>query len=255
MSPSSTASSIPISHPPASSPRILRTQRDVREISGIEKLDQLARLLKAAAQSAARVANVSALGGQIGLDHKTAAKYLAVFEHLYLLRRVAPWSANRLTRLIKAPKIHFIDSGLLSALADLTPASAGRDRELFGRVLESFVYSELLKQSSWAEGDYGLFHYRDRDQTEVDLVIEDGGRRVVGIEVKAAATVGSSDLRGLRKLAALAADRFVAGIVLYDGEQTLPVGQRLWAVPLSTLWAARGSQPPPNSASPPALAA
>lgn len=218
-------------------------QRDVREISSIEKLDQLARLLKAAAQTAAAVANVSALGGQIGLDHKTAAKYLAVFEHLYLLRRVAPWSANRLTRLIKAPKIQFIDSGLLSALADLTPASALRDRALFGRVLESFVYGELLKLSSWAEGDYGLYHYRDRDQIEVDLVIEDGGRRVVGIEVKAAATVSGSDLRGLRKLAALAADRFAAGIVLYDGELTLPVGPRLWAAPLSALWGENGDRP------------
>ena len=211
-------------------------QRDVREISGIEKLDQLAKLLRAAAQAAGQVANVSALGAGIGLDHKTTGKYLAVFEHMYLLRRVEPWSANRLSRIVKAPKIQFIDSGLLSALADLTPASAGRDRALLGRVLESFVYSELLKQSTWAEGDYGLFHYRDRDQVEVDLVIEDAARRVVGVEVKAAASVGARDLRGLKKLAALAADRFAAGIVLYDGEDTVPVGERLWAAPLSALW-------------------
>lgn len=211
-------------------------QRDVREISGVEKLDQLAKLLKAVAQAAAQVANVSALGAGIGLDHKTAGKYLAVFEHLYLLRRVEPWSANRLARIVKAPKIQFIDSGLLSALVDLTPASAGHDRALLGRVLESFIYSELLKQSTWAEGEYGLFHYRDRDQVEIDLVIENAARRVVGVEVKAAASVGASDLRGLKKLAALAADRFAAGIVLYDGEDTVPVGERLWAAPLATLW-------------------
>jgi len=211
-------------------------QRDVREISGIEKLDQLAKLLRATAQAAGQVANVSALGAGIGLDHKTTGKYLAVFEHMYLLRRVEPWSANRLSRIVKAPKIQFIDSGLLSTLVDLTPASAGRDRARLGRVLESFVYSELLKQSTWAEGDYGLFHYRDRDQVEVDLVIEDAARRVVGVEVKAAASVGARDLRGLKKLAALAADRFAAGIVLYDGEDTVPVGERLWAAPLSALW-------------------
>ena len=156
---------------------------------------------------------------------------------MYLLRRVEPWSSNRLSRIVKAPKIQFIDSGLLSTLVDLTPASAGRDRALLGRVLESFVYSELLKQSTWAEGDYGLFHYRDRDQVEVDVVIEDGARRVVGVEVKAAASFGASDLRGLKKLAALAADRFAAGIVLYDGEDTVPLGERLWAVPITGITA------------------
>jgi hypothetical protein len=103
-------------------------------------------------------------------------------------------------------------------------------------VLESFVYSELLKQCTWAEGDYGLFHYRDRDEVEVGLVIEDAARRVVGVEVKAAATMSVSELRGLRKLAALAADRFAAGIVLYEGDDTAPLGERLWAVPFSALW-------------------
>jgi predicted AAA+ superfamily ATPase len=211
-------------------------QRDVREISGIEKLDRLARLLRAAAQAAAQVANLSALGAAVGLDHKTTGKYLAAFEHMYLLRRVEPWSANRLSRIVKAPKLQFIDSGLLAVLAGLTPASAGRDRALFGRVLESFVYSELLKQSTWGADEYGILHYRDRDQVEVDLVIEDAARRIVGVEVKAAASVSASDLKGLRKLAALAADRFAAGVVLYDGEDTVPLGGRLWAAPLATLW-------------------
>jgi predicted AAA+ superfamily ATPase len=211
-------------------------QRDVREISGIEKLDQLARLLRAVAQAAARVANLSALGAAVGLDHKTTGKYLAAFEHMYLLRRIEPWSANRLSRIVKAPKLQFIDSGLLAVLAGLTPASAGRDRALFGRVLESFVYSELLKQSTWGADEYRILHYRDRDQVEVDLVIEDAARRIVGVEVKAAASVSGSDLKGLRKLAALAADRFAAGVVLYDGEDTVSLGGRLWAAPLATLW-------------------
>lgn len=213
-------------------------QRDVRDIAGIEKLDQLARLLRVLAQVAGQLCNFSQLGGQVGLDHKTAGKYLAVFEQMYLLRRIDSWSGNRLSRIVKTPKMQFIDSGLLSALVELTDVAALRDRALFGRVLESFVYAELLKQVSWAERDYRLYYYRDKDQVEVDFVIENASGQIVGVEVKAAASVGESDLRGLKKLASLAGEQFVGGVVLYDGTETLPLGDRRWAVPISTLWGA-----------------
>ena len=211
-------------------------QRDVRDIASIDKLDHLPRLLRSLAQMAGQLCNFTQLGGQVGLDSKTANKYLAVFEQMFLLRRVQPWSNNRLSRIVKTPKIQFIDSGLLSTLVDLNEASAARDRSLFGRVLESYVYSELLKQATWAERDYALHTYRDKDQVEVDFVIEDPAGQVVGVEVKAAASVSAGDLSGLKKLATLAGKKFVAGIVLYDGNDTLPIGQRLWAVPISTLW-------------------
>lgn len=212
-------------------------QRDVRDIASIDKLDQLPRLLRSLAQMAGHLCNFTQLGGQVGLDSKTANKYVAVFEQMFLLRRVEPWSSNRLSRIVKTPKIQFIDSGLLSTLVDLTSASAARDRALFGRVLESYVYSELLKQATWAEGSYALFAYRDKDQHEVDFVIENAAGQIVGVEVKAAASVSAGDLAGLKKLAALSGKQFVAGLVLYDGNDTLPIGERLWAVPISTLWA------------------
>ena len=211
-------------------------QRDVRDIANIDKLDQLPRLLKSLAQMTGQLCNFAQLGGQVGLDSKTANKYLAVFEQMFLLRRIAPWSSNRLSRIVKTPKIQFMDSGLLSTLVDLNEASAARDRPLFGRVLESYVCSELLKQATWAERDYVLHTYRDKDQIEVDFVIEDPAGHIVGVEVKAAASVSAGDLAGLKKLAALAGKKFIAGIVLYDGKDTLPIGERLWAVPISTLW-------------------
>lgn len=211
-------------------------QRDVRDIASIDKLDQLPRLLRSLAQMAGNLCNFTQLGGQVGLDSKTANKYVAVFEQMFLLRRVEPWSNNRLSRIVKTPKIQFIDSGLLSTLVDLTTASAAHDRTLFGRVLESYVYSELLKQATWAEGSYALFAYRDKDQLEVDFVIENAAGQIVGVEVKAAASVSTSDLAGLKRLAALSGKQFVAGLVLYDGNETLPIGERLWAVPISTLW-------------------
>lgn len=211
-------------------------QRDVRDVSGIEKLDQLPRFLRALAQTAGQMCNYTQLGGQVGLDSKTAAKYVGVFEQMYLLRRVDVWARNRLSRVVKSAKLQFIDSGLLATLLELTAEEAQQDRTRFGNVLESFVYGELLKATTTAEGGYSLMYYRDADKVEVDVVIENAAGHLVGVEVKASATVKESDLRGLRKLASLAGNQFKMGILLYDGDETLPLGDNIWAAPLATLW-------------------
>jgi predicted AAA+ superfamily ATPase len=213
-------------------------ERDVRDIANIDKLDQLPRFLRALAQMAGQMCNYSQLGGQVGIDHKTAAKYLGIFEQMYLLKRVDVWARNRLKRMVKMPKLQFIDAGLLATLMDLTAEETQKDKTRFGHVLETFVYAELLKHASTAEGDYQLLYYRDADQVEVDMVIENAAGQVVGVEIKASATVKESDLRGLRKLAGLAGSDFKMGVLLYDGDETLPLGDNIWAAPLSTLWGA-----------------
>ncbi len=211
-------------------------QRDVRDIAGIEKLDQLPRFLSALAQTAGQMCNYTKLGGQVGLDGKTASRYISVFEQMYLLKRVDVWARNRLNRVVKTPKLQFIDPGLLATLLDLSTEEALKDRTRFGHVLETFVFGELLKHTTTSEGDYRLMYYRDADKCEVDVVIENAAGQLVGVEVKAAATVKPSDLRGLRKLASLAGDQFKMGILLYDGDETMPLGDGIWAAPLSTLW-------------------
>ena len=210
--------------------------RDVRDVAGIEKLDQLPRFLRALSQTAGQMCNYTQLGGQVGLDGKTAAKYISVFEHMYLLKRVDVWARNRLNRVVKAPKLQFIDAGLLTTLLDLTPDEVEKDRTRFGNVLETFVFGELLKHTTTAESDYRLLYYRDADKVEVDVVIENAVGQVVGVEIKSAATVKEGDLRGLRKLAGLAGDSFKMGVLLYDGDETMPLGDGIWAAPLSTLW-------------------
>ena len=211
-------------------------QRDVRDVAGIDRLDQLPRLLRALAQIAGQMCNYSQLGGQVGLDHKTVARYIGVFEQMYLLERVEVWASNRLNRIVKTPKIQFVDSGLLSSLVDFAPAQARRDRQRFGKLLETFVFGELLKHTTTAEGDYRLLYYRDHDQFEVDVIVENAVGQLIGVEIKSAASVAVGDLRGLKRLAGVAGDRFEMGVVLYDGTETLPLGERLWAAPLSTLW-------------------
>lgn len=211
-------------------------RRDVRDVAGIDKLDQLPRFLRALTQVAGQMCNYTQLGAQLGLDHKTAARYIGVFEQMYLLRRIDVWARNRLNRVVKTPKLQFIDSGLLSTLADVTPALVQQDRSRFGNVLETFVFAELLKHTTTADGDYRLLYYRDHDQHEVDFVIENAAGQLIGVEVKAAATVKESDLRGLKRLASVAGEQFMLGVILYDGSETLPLGEGLWAAPLSSLW-------------------
>lgn len=211
-------------------------QRDVHDVAGIDKLDQLPRFLRALAHVSGQMCNYSQLGGQVGLDHKTAARYIGVFEQMYLLKRVEVWAGNRLKRLIKTPKVQFVDSGLLSTLTGVTPVLARQDRSRFGNILETFVFGELLKNTTISEGYYRLLYYRDHDQLEVDFVIEDSTGQLVGVEVKAAATVKKSDLRGLKRLASVAGKQFKQGVILYDGTETLPLGDKCWAVPISTLW-------------------
>lgn len=212
-------------------------QRDVRDVASIEKLDQLPRFLRALAQTAGQMCNYTQLAGQVGLDGKTAARYIGVFEQMYLLKRIDVWARNRLNRVVKTPKLQFIDSGLLATLLDLgSTEEVQQDRTRFGNVLETFVFGELLKHTTTADGDYRLMYYRDADKVEVDVVIENAAGHLVGVEVKAAATVKESDLRGLRKLSSLAGHQFKMGVLLYDGDETMPLGDGIWAAPLSTLW-------------------
>ena len=211
-------------------------QRDVRDVASIEKLDQLPRFLRALAQTAGQMCNYTQLGGQVGLDGKTASRYIGVLEQMYLLRRIDVWARNRLNRVVKTPKLQFIDSGLLATLLDLSSYEVQQDRTRFGNVLETFVFAELLKHTTTANGDYRLMYYRDSDKFEVDVVIENAAGYLIGVEVKAAATVKENDLRGLRKLSTLAGDQFKMGVLLYDGEETMPLGDGIWAAPLSTLW-------------------
>lgn len=217
-------------------------QRDVLDVGNIQKLDELPRLLKALAQVSGQLCNYAQLGGQLGLDHKTVARYIGIFEQMYLFKRVPVWATNRLNRLVKSPKFQFLDSGLLSTLLDLSVEEVLKNRSRFGHVLESFIYGELLKQSHFSDRKYQFFFYRDHDQYEVDLVIENAKGKLVGIEIKAAASVQKHDLRGLEKLRGGLKDQFAMGIIFYDGDKIMSYGDRLWVVPISSLWGKIPSQ-------------
>lgn len=211
-------------------------QRDVRDIARIEHLGSMPRLLRVLAEQSGQLVNYSGFGTQLGMNHVTTRKYMGVLENLYLVHALPPWYTNALKRVTKSPKLHFLDAGLLAALRGITPDRLRRDRTPFGAVLETFVLGELLKLASWAEDRYALSHFRDKERNEVDIVIEDGIGRIVGVEVKASATVTARDFSGLRRLASAAGESFALGLVLYDHETTVPFGEKMAAAPISTLW-------------------
>lgn len=211
-------------------------QRDVRDVAEVDKLDQMPRLLRVLAHHSGQLTNFMQTGAQINLDAKTTRRYIGVLEQLFLVRRLEPWFQNRLKRLVKTPKLHFLDAGLLAAVLGATAERIVKDRSIFGPVLETFVLSEIMKQIAWLDGTYAVHHYRDKDQDEVDIVVENDRGALVGLEVKAAATVSTGDFKGLRKLAHASRNRFMLGAVLYDGESTVSFGERLFAAPISCIW-------------------
>lgn len=211
-------------------------QRDVRDVADVEKLDQLPRLLRALAHHAGQLTNFTQIGGQLGLDDKTTRKYVTVLEQLFLVHRVEPWFRNQLKRLVKTPKLHFLDSGLLAAMLGTTVERVAKDRSVLGPILETFVFSEILKQTAWLDEACLLHHYRDKDQDEIDIVVEAHDGKLIGIEVKAAATVNTGDFKALRKLSDVCADNFKLGVVLYDGATIVPFGKHMFAAPMSCAW-------------------
>jgi len=211
--------------------------RDLREIAELEKLTELPKLVRMLAEHAGQLANYSQFGTTINVNYKTAQRYVRLLEQVFLLANAPPWFNNARKQLVKMPKLHFLDSGLLAAARGLTFKRIVADRRTFGALLENFVFAELLKLIHASDFNLNVFHYRDRDMREVDIVLERDDGMVVGIEVKAGATVRAADFSGLKALARACGERFACGVILYDSTQAIPFGRKLWAAPLSSLWA------------------
>jgi len=177
--------------------------------------------------------------GKRSPDHVAAigaAVHVTLLEQVFLLEELPPWHSNRLSRLVKTPKLHLGDTGVAGSVLGLDAGALHEDRGVLGQLLETFVYQELRRQASGQEDEIRFHHFRDKAGYEVDVVLERAGRQVAGVEVKAAATVTAADFRGLRKLASAVGRRFAAGVVSYDGETSASFGDQLHAVPIRALW-------------------
>jgi predicted AAA+ superfamily ATPase len=212
------------------------TTRDVRDIAAIEDPGALRRLLQLCAARTGATMNHTELGRTLGLPTSTLTRYLTLLEALFLVHRIPAWSSNRGKRLARTPKLHVVDTGLAMVLAGVGEAALAQERTLLGAMLESFVAAELRKQLGWSEARPNLLHFRSHAGAEVDLVLEDGRGRIVGVEVKASATPSSADFNGLRALAETAGKAFLQGVVLHLGARPVAFGPTLTACPVDALW-------------------
>ena len=214
--------------------------RDVAEFTGARRTREIPRLLRALAARTANQLVVNKIHDQIGLGSiNTTSDYLAYVEMIHLVTTLPTWSANLGVRVKRHPKLYVTDTGLAAALLGRTPESLARPTDpARGQMFETFVVNEIRRQSGWSDLGIDLFQYRDRYGREIDLICEASDGRIVGIEVKAAATARPDHSAHLAWLRDRLGDRFVAGVVLYAGALSLPLGDRITAHPLSILWEA-----------------
>ncbi len=211
-------------------------QRDIRELANINGLIMMPRLLELLATRLACLLNSAEMSRTMQIPQTSMKRYLALLEATYLIQRLPPWSGHLGKRLVKTPKIYFTDSGLPAYLLGVEAKNLEGQTIQVGPLLENFVLSELRKQATWSRTQPGFFHFRSQTGQEVDIVLEDRPGRCVGIEVKSSATVRSADFKGLRWFAKQLGDRFLRGVVLYTGIESVPFGENMFAYPVNALW-------------------
>ena len=213
--------------------------RDARDVSRLQHLDRLPALIRILAANNSGELVKSRVANDADIPPGSVESYIGLLETLYLVHQIPAWGNNLTSRVTGRAKVSLLDTGLAARLANVTPAAMapGRDTSnVAGGLFEAFVAGEVRRQLVWSETDASLFHFRDRNGLEVDLVLEEGSRRVAGIEIKAKRTVDRSQFRGLETLRDMLGDRFTIGVLLYSGQDTIPFGDRLWALPYSAMW-------------------
>lgn len=210
--------------------------RDLDDVANVRNIENVERLLFLIAARSGGLTSFHGMATDLGLDTNTVRAHTKILEDLFLVRQLRPWHVNLGSRQVKSSKLHIVDTGLLAYLIGANERRITDDGGVAGTLLESFVAMELLRQADWAQGPVQLFHYRDKQQREVDVILERHGGEIVGVEVKAGATPASGDFAGLRYLRDKLSARFRAGVVLHTGADTFPFGDRLAAVPISGLW-------------------
>lgn len=213
-------------------------QRDVKTFSDIKNPEKIITLMSVLSQRPGAIMNDSAISSDVGLDRKTYEKYKNSLLNTFLVFEVKPWSTinNLKKRFIKSPKIYFTDTNMLTYVMRRDfDEIVKNDPRVFGYIFENFVAAEILKHSS-ALPEVNFYHFRTTQGKEVDFVIEKNNGDILAIEVKASTTIKANDKKGLLELQSITKDKFKKGIILYNGENLIPLGDKIWAVPVEKLW-------------------
>lgn len=210
-------------------------ERDVRDMTRITETESMIRLLRYLATRTATLLNQSELSRSIQIPVATLRRYLDLLQKVFLVHFLPAWSTNLGKRLVKTPKIYVVDSGLASHLIGMDEEGFTLTPEPAGQLVETYAINELQKHLTWSEIKARPYHFRSHSGLEVDLVLERPSGEVACIEIKHARQVTSKHFRGLKELKGVLGDRFKTGVVLYSGQEVVPFGKNLFAVPLSSL--------------------
>lgn len=216
----------------------LAMQKDVQELARIEGLSHLPKILQIVATRIGSTLNYSDLSTPTNTSVTTLRRYMQLLHSLFLLHSIPPWSRNLGKRLTKAPKVYFIDTGILVHTLNFDEERLENMSSILGGVTENFVINELCKQISWAKKKRVKIYYcRFSDnKSEIDIILEDERGKIVGIEVKSGETLNSSDFKHFKQLKEMIGKDFLRGIVLYSGKEKVPFGSDNWAVPIKDIW-------------------
>lgn len=210
-------------------------ERDLESVADAYRLQEIPRLLRLLAAQTANLFVPASIGGKLELDHRTIERYVGLLEATFLVKRIPAWRPGLGQREIQHPKAYVVDSGLLLHLLGANEERLLEDDQVTGKALESFVAMEVIRQAECGSEEIRVHHYR-RGRDEIDLILENRSGDVVAMEIKARASLTARDWRSMEKLREALGRRFRSGVVVHTGESTVPLGDRLFAVPLSGLW-------------------
>ncbi|MGH3827660.1 MAG: ATP-binding protein, partial [Pseudonocardiaceae bacterium] len=211
--------------------------RDVDQLDGRRDPGRLRRFFEAYALNTAGVVPLATLHEVAEIDRKTAQAYEGLLRDLFVIDTVPAWSTNRLKRLVRSPKRYVVDPGLVAGALQLTVDAVLRDGDLFGRLLDTFVFGQLRAELRLGFPQPRLYHLRDRNgEHEIDLIAELDSHRLVAIEVKATAAPRLDSARHLIWLRDQLGERFIAGVVLHTGPRIFPLDDRIIAAPVAAIW-------------------
>ena len=213
--------------------------RDVADVLPVRKTDALRRLINQLAVRTATELNLSEICELVGVQRNTLDRYLEVLSRLSVVAKLGAWASGESRREIKNAKSHFVDTGVACALRRLTSESFRADANpaALGGLMESFVYSELMRSAPYQDENFRFYHWRDSRGREIDILAE-SATQLIGIEVKASTTVSAQDFKHLRWFAEKGpgTTKKVTGLVFYLGQEKLSFGNGIFALPVSTLW-------------------
>lgn len=212
--------------------------RDVDQVDAGRDPARLRRYFEAYALNTAGVVEDKAIYDLAGIDRKTAIAYEALLTNLLVVDAIPAWTTNRLKRLVLSPKRHVVDAALAVSSLRIDVSAILRSGDLLGRLLDTFVVSQLRAEIVVSESRPRLYHLRqEQGRFEIDVLGELGGGEIVGMEVKATAAPTGSDARHLVGFRDRLGDTFRAGILFHTGPRSFALAERVMAVPISALWA------------------